>query len=335
MTRRSLLGLAALLAALGLAACGGHTQPLPRPSPSPSPTPAFGILPLGGETAAPISLQPPFVVKGQLPQLPTSLRASQVPTDPSTSLEALVTALGVPGPPVNTGDGIAYNLGSTTGYQLTSPSGYTQFNFHPNTPVDETGAPPSVAAADAFVIKFLAARNIPSSGEGLVPIPSATQVHAADRRVFFQWTQNGYPLVDISGSPKEVFADVAANYRNQLSLVGLSGAVPPPLLGASSPYPATTPKLMIRDLNGGQLSPGDYLLDSSGQPYPSPAVPASPAPGAVEITKVQLAVVDSAGYAVPVLVFSVSDRPPLTHFVTCAVATNECAPLRYASSPTP
>lgn len=333
MTRRSLRGLAALLAALGLAACGGHQVVRPRPRVSPTPTPALGILPLGGETMAAVSLGPPFVVQGQLPELPPVLKASRVPPNPLTSLQALVAALGVPGPAVTTGDGVAYNLGSTTGYQLTSPSGYAQFNFHPNTPVDETGATPSVAAADAFVLRFLAARHLPSAGEGLVPLTSATQVHASDRRVFFQWTQNGYPLVGITGSPLEVFADVAANYREQLSLVGLSGAVSPPLLGTPAKYPATTPAQIIKDLNTGQLSPGDYVLNSSGQPYPSPPVAASPAPAPVEITGAQLAVVDSAGFAVPVLVFSVSDQPPLTTFVTCAVATDECAPLRYSTSP--
>lgn len=333
MTRTSLLGLAVLLAAVGLAACGGHPAGPPRPRVSPTLTPALGILPLGGETAAAVSLGPPFVVQGQLPDLPSVLKASRVPSNPATSLQALVAALGVPGQAVTTGDGLAYNLGSTTGYQLTSPSGYTQFNFHPNTPVDETGATPSVAAADAFVLSFLAARHLPSPGEGLVPVTAATQVHAADRRVFFQWTQNGYPLVDITGSPLEVFADVAANYRQQLSLVGLSGAVPPPLLGTPANYPATSPAQIIKDLNQGQLSPGAYVLNSSGQPYPSPAVAASPSPAPVEITGAQLAVVDSAGFAVPVLVFSVRDQPPLTAFVTCAVATDECAPLRYSTTP--
>jgi hypothetical protein len=289
------------------------------------------VLPLGGEVASPLDLGPPFLVRGRLPNMPRTVPAARTPQDPLTALQALVTALQVPGPAVNTGTGLAYNLGATSGYQLTSPTGYQLFNFHPNTPVDETGATPSVAAADAFVYQFLAPRHLPYPNESLLPLPSLSVVNAADRRVFFQWAVDGYPLVNISGQPQEVYADVAANYREQLSLVGLSGAVPPPISGALAAYPPTNPDLMIQDLNQGLLSPGSYLLDLSGQPFPSPAPTA--AGTVVLISGASLGMVASAGYLVPVLVFQVSNQPQVAAFVTCAASTAACAPLRYAGTP--
>ncbi len=291
------------------------------------------MLPLGGEVAAPLDLRPPFLVQGRLPRMPRTVPAAQTTTDPLAALQELVTSLQVPGPAVNTGAGLSYNLGATTGYQLTSPAGYQLFNFHPNTPVDETGATPSVGAADAFVSQFLASRHLPYPHESLIPLPSLSVVNAADRRVFFQWAVGGYPLVNIGGQPQEVYADVAANYREKLSLVGLSGAVPPPISGALAAYPPTTPNLMIQDLNQGLLSPGSYLLDPSGQPFPSPSPTA--AGSVVLISGASLGMVASAGYLVPVLVFQVSNQPPVSAFVTCAASTAACAPLRYASTPSP
>ena len=326
---------AAALAVLLVAGCGAAPpRPHPSPRPTPTPPPSLGVLPLGGEVSAPLDLIPPFLVQGQLPTMPRTVPAAQTPPNPLTALQDLVSALQVPGPAVNTGDGLAYNLGATSGYQLTSPPGYQQFNLHPNTPVDETGSTPSVAAADAMVLQFLSARHLPYPHEGLQPLPALSVVHAADRRVFFQWTFQGYPLVDISGQPQEVYADVAANYREHLSLVGLSGAVPSPLASPLAAYPPTTPDLMIQDLNQGLLAPDSYLLDAQGQPFPSPSPTASPSP--VLISGASLAVVVSAGYLVPVLVFTVSNRAPGTRFVTCAASTAACAPLRYSeSSPSP
>ena len=325
---------AAALALLLLAGCGA-ALPHPHPEVSPTPTPPLplGVLPLGGEVTTPVDLHPPFLVQGHLPQMPRHVPAAQTAQDPLTALQDLVTALQVPGPAVNTGAGLSYNLGATTGYQLTSPTGYQLFNFHPNTPVDETGATPSVAAADAYVSQFLATRHVPYPHESLLPLPSLSVVNAADRRVFFQWAVGGYPLVNISGQPLEVYADVAANYREQLSLVGLSGTVPPPITGPLAAYPPTTPDLMIQDLNQGLLAPGSYLLDSSGQPFPSPS-PTSPST-VVLISAATLGMVASAGYLVPVLVFTVSNQPPVSAFVTCAASTAVCAPLRYSTTPSP
>lgn len=325
---------AAALTLLLLAGCGA-APPRPHPQASPTPTPPLplGVLPLGGEVAAPLDLRPPFLVQGRLPMMPRTVPAAQTSQDPLTALQELVTALQVPGPAVNTGAGLSYNLGATTGYQLTSPTGYQLFNFHPNTPVDETGATPSVAAADAFVSQFLATSHLPYPHESLLPLPSLSVVNAADRRVFFQWAVDGYPLVNISGQRQEVYADVAANYRQQLSLVGLSGTVPPPISGPLAAYPPTTPDLMIQDLNQGLLAPGSYLLDTSGQPFPSPSPTA--ASTVVLISGASLGMVASAGYLVPVLVFQVSNQPPVAAFVTCAASTAACAPLRYSSTPPP
>ena len=325
---------AAALALLLVAGCGA-APPRPHPAVSPTPTPPLplGVLPLGGEVAAPSDLGPPFLVQGSLPQMPRTVPAAQTPQDPLTALQDLVTALQVPGPAVNTGGGLSYNLGATTGYQLTSPTGFQLFNFHPNAPVDETGATPAVAAADAFVSQFLAARHLPYPHESLLPLASLSVVNAADRRVFFEWAVDGYPVVNISGQPQEVYADVAANYREQLSLVGLSGSVPPPVVGALAAYPPETPDLMIQDLNQGLLAPGSYLLDSSGQPFPSPSPTAASTP--VLISGASLAVVASAGYLVPVLVFKVSNQPSAAAFVTCAASTAACAPLRYSNTPPP
>ena len=306
-------------------------QPEPR-RPVPRPTPvrlAFGVLPLGGLSPTALAISGPYRAASGLAPVPRQVRAARVPSSPTVSLADLAKALGVPGPPINTGDGLAYNLGATSGYQLTGTPNSQDFNFHPNTPVDETGATPSVASANSFVEQFLAAHNLPGPNEGLAPLEQLTTAHAADRRVFFQWTQDGYPLVDISGTPQEFYADVAANYRDQLSLVGLSGAVPQPILGRPADYPATSTKLLVSDLNRGLLAPGDYLLQADGQPYP--AVSAGEPGGAATITAWSAAVVDSAGYAVPVLVLQVSGRAPVTQFVMCAAATDACAPLRYSA----
>lgn len=287
------------------------------------------MLPLGGEVASPLGLAPPFLVKGQLVRVPDTVPAARVQADPTAALAQFATALGVPGPPVSTGGGLAYNLGATSGYQLTSPAGNVDFDFHPNSPVHETGSTPSVAAADAFVKSFLRERHLPYPHEGLEPVDQLTRVNGADRTVVFQWTQNGLPLVRITGQPEEVAADVAADYRQRLSLVGLSGAVPTAVTGAPVKYPSVSPDLMIQDLNRRLLSPDSYRLSPSGQPFPSSS---SGGASVVLISGASLVVVDSAGYAVPALLFTVSGPTP-SRFVTCAAATYACAPLRYVASP--
>jgi len=334
--RAQLFGLLLVLCLGALvSACGQVTVRHPAPRPTPLSL-AFGVLPLGGVSPTALSMAGPYVAGSALPPVPRKVLAARVPSAATVALADLAQALGVPGPPINTGDGLAYNLGATTGYQLTGTPNSLDFNFHPNTPVDETGATPSVAAANGFVEQFLSAHHLPGPHEGVTPLPQLTTAHAADRRVFFQWTQNGYPLVDINGTPQEFYADVAANYRDQLSLVGLSGTVPQPVLGSPAQYPATSTELLISDLNKGLLTPGAYLLQADGQPYPQE--PAGAAQATATLTGSSLAVVDSAGYAVPVLVLQVTGRAPVTQFVMCAAATDACAPLRYSpavASPSP
>jgi hypothetical protein len=289
------------------------------------------VLPLGGVAAAPISIAPPYQLAPTLEPFPAQVLAAHVPASPEVALSTLARALGVPGPPISFAGGLAYNLGATTGYQLTSTPGLLDFNFHPNTPVDETGATPTVAAADAFVERFLAAHHLPGPSAGLIPLPQLTDAHAADRRVFFQWSQDGYPQVSITGQPAEIYADVAANYLDNLSLVGISGAVPAPILGPAAAYPAISAKLLVRDLNQRLLSPNSYLLQADGEPWSSPSPGATPPGGPALLTKAALGVVDSAGFAVPVLILQVSGRSPVTEFVMCAAATDACAPLRYSA----
>jgi hypothetical protein len=331
------LALGALGACLLLASCGTRPSPAATPTPQPTPTPlAFGVLALGGVASAPLVIGPPYQLSPSFAPLPARVLAARVPASPEAALGELAQELGVPGPPISFGGGLAYNLGATTGYQLTSTPGLLDFNFHPNTPVDETGATPTVAAADSFVERFLAAHHLPGPHAGLIPLPQLTNAHAADRRVFFQWSQDGYPQVSITGQPAEIYADVAANYLDHLSLVGISGAVPLSIQGAAAPYPAITAKLLVADLNRGLLSPNSYLLQANGEPWsqPSPTTPAGPA----TLTGAELGVVDSAGFAVPVLILQVAGRAPVTRFLMCAAATDACAPLRYSSpleSPSP
>ena len=333
------LALGALGTCLLLASCGSTPSPHVTPPPRPTPTPlAFGVLALGGIAPGPLAIAPPYQLSPTFAPLPARVLAARVPASPAAALGDLARELGVPGPPISFGGGLAYNLGATTGYQLTSTPGLLDFNFHPNTPVDETGATPTVGAADAFVERFLAAHQLPGPNAGLIPLPALTDAHAADRRVFFQWSQDGYPQVSITGQPAEIYADVAANYLDRLSLVGISGAVPAPVLGADAPYPAITAKLLVDDLNRGLLSPNSYLLKANGEPWGEPS-PGTVSPGGPAVlTGAELGVVDSAGFAVPVLIVQVSGRSPVTRFVMCAAATYTCAPLRYGSpllSPSP
>jgi len=315
-----------------LAGCGGGAAsptPTPRPVASPTQPPLLlGVLPLGGVAPVEPGLVGPYEMPGRPVATPRLVRAGQVPAAPATALSDLASELRVPGPPISIAGGLAYNLGSTSGYQLTAPAGLLSFNFHPNSPVDETGATPSVATAERFVEQFLAARGVPGAGAGMIPLPQLSNAHAADRRVFFQWTEDGYPVVDIQGQPEEIYADVAANYREQLSLVGITGQVPVPGVGAAAEYQTSTVARVVSDLNQGLINPNSYFLQSDQQPYPSPPAP-TPAPAPAQLTAAALGVVNSAGYAVPVWVFQVSNRPPTTEFVTCAVVLSACAPLRY------
>ena len=330
----AVIGLAALLAGCGAAA----PTPAPSPSPSASPTLGFGVLPLGGVVATAGSLTGPYSSKAGLLKVPATVEAAKVPVSPTIALGELVTALGVPGPPINTGDGLAYNLGATSGYQLTAPPDLLSFNFHPNLPVDETGATPSVATAEQFAEQFLTEHKVPGAGGGLLALPQLSSANAADWVVYFQWTENGYPVVNILGQPEEVDANVAANYREQLSLVGLSGQVPSIISGSATPYPSISVTQVVHDLNLNLINPNTYLLQSSGLPFPSPQAVADSGSTEAVLTAASLAVVNSAGYAVPVLLFQVSNRAPTTQFVTCATTTYACAPLRYnlpTPSPTP
>ncbi len=255
-----------------------------------------------------------------------------MPASASAALGALAQALGVPGPPVNTGSGLAYNLGATSGYQLTTDAALATFHFHPNTPVDETGSTPSVSAADQFVEQFLAGKGVPRAG-GVRPLPELSTYNAADRRVFFQWTLAGQPVVNIEGEPETVYADVAANYADHLSLVGLSGAVPYGALGEVVAYPAMAPYQAVQRLNSGEMSPAAYILSPGGQPYPSP----SPGAGLTHtvIAGVATAVVDSYGIAVPVYVFQLAAGGGVSQFVTCAPAPGDCLPGRFAAPTSP
>jgi hypothetical protein len=282
------------------------------------------------------SLTGPYSGKPDLLKLPLTVDGAQVPASPSTALGDLVTALGIPGPPINTGNGLAYNLGATTGYQLTAAADLLTFNFHPNTPVDEIGATPSVAAAEQFAETFLAQRKVPGAGGGLLALPQLSSANAANRTVFFQWTEDGYPVVNILGQPQDVDASVAANYAEQLSVVGLSGQVPSMIDGSAVPYPSISVKQVVHDLNLNVINPNSYFLQSTDVPFPSPQAVPDPATSLAVLTAASLAVVNSAGYAVPVILFQVANRAPTTQFVTCAATTYACAPLRYnLSSPTP
>jgi hypothetical protein len=341
VTKLRALGAAAAVIGLAvfLTGCGAATPtPTPSPSPSPSPTLGLGVLPLGGVVASAGRLSGPYASKAGLLKVPASVEAARVPASPTTALSELVTALDVPGPPINTGDGLAYNLGATSGYQLTSAPDLLSFNFHPNTPVDETGATPSVATAEQFAEQFLTEHKVPGAGGGLLTLPQLSSANAADRVVYFQWTEDGYPVVNILGQPEEVDANVAANYAEKLSLVGITGQVPSMISGSAVQYPSLSVKQVVHDLNLNFINPNSYLLQSSDLPFPSPQAVGTPDPVEALLTAASLAVVNSAGYAVPVLLFQVANRAPTTQFVTCAATTYACAPLRYnlpTPSPTP
>jgi len=313
----------------------GCDTPTPHPvaSPSASPTAALpGLLGLGGETAGPLLVSGPYAVSGNLGSGSGSLPSATVPNTATAALTALTLALGVPGPPISTATGLGYNLGSTNGYQLTTDPTLSTFNFHPNAPTDEVGTTPTLAGADQFAESFLSAAHVPAGG-GLIPLPQLSFTAASDRTVYFQWSLEGLPVVNILGQPQEIFVNVATDQNQVTQLVGITGAVPYGEIGNPVIYPAMEPAQAVQYLNSGTIKPDAYLLSLAGQPFPSP----SPAPsGLTTISSESRAVVVSYGTAVPVFVFQVSGNANVSQFVTCAVPPDGCVPLRFSTaSPSP
>ncbi|MGH7666945.1 MAG: hypothetical protein ACREN1_06520 [Candidatus Dormibacteria bacterium] len=320
-----------ILLLLLLAACGGPAHSGRSPAPSPSPV-MPGLLGLAGETTTPLLIAGPYEFEGTYRGAAKTVPTSTVPATPLAAVTTLVQDLGVPGPPLSTSTGLGYNLGSTEGYQLTTNASMTSFNFHPNTPTDEVGTTPTVAYAEQYADAFLSTRNVPAGG-GVVPLPQLSTANGSDRTVFFQWTLDGLPVVNILGQPQEIYVDVARDQFQATQLVGISGAVPYGALGTSVTYPAMAPEQAVKYLNTGAIKPGRYLLSPSGRPLgpPSP-VPTGPARLGSEST----AIVVSFGTAVPVYLFQVVGNPSVTQFVTCAVPPAGCVPLRFSTaSPTP
>lgn len=329
------LTLAALaILALGLAACspGGSR---PRASPSPTPTPSLalpGLLGLAGESTSPLLLAPPYLVEGNFGAGAATVESVAVPATGMAAVTALVQALGVPGPPISTAAGLGYNLDSNSGYQLTTDVNLDTFNYHPNTPTDEVGTTPTLAIANQFAEAFLAGAHVPAGG-GVSPLPQLSVTHGSDRTVYFDWTLDGLPVVNIIGQPEEISVDVARDQFQVLQLVGISGAVPYGAVGDPVVYPAMQSYQAVQYLNSGVIKPGAYLLSPSLQPFPTP----SPAPlGPVTLNQQYRAIVDSYGTAVPVYVFHVYGNPAVSQFVTCAVPPAGCVPLRFrAATPSP
>ncbi len=327
--RRTLIA-AALLGAL-LAGCAGapRARSTATPRPSAVPTPALGLLGLAGEASQPLQVGRPYLARANLELAPAHLYAVTVPATPAAAVTALATALGVPGPPTETGAGWAYNLGATSGYQLTTDPGLDAFNFHPNRPVDETGATPTLAAAQQFAAAFIAADHLPAGG-GLEPQPQLSSYHAADRTAYFQWTLHGLPVVSIQGLPEQVAVDVAASGSGVLSVVGISGSIPYGATGTFAAYPAMPVYQAVEALNRGQIDPAAYILDPEGKTY-SPGAGSGP----TAIVGVSVAVVDSFGTAVPVYGFGRSSPAGPAQFVTCAPPVRDCVPLRLGSGASP
>ena len=323
----------ALLAtlALGLAACSpGGGRPKASPSPAPTPTAALpGLLGLAGESASPLLLAPPFLVEGNFGTGAESVESVAIPATGMAAVTALVQALDVPGSPISTATGLGYNLDSTSGYQLTTDGSLDTFNYHPNTPTDEVGTTPTLAIANQFAEAFLASAHVPAGG-GVSPLPQLSVTHGSDRTVYFDWTLDGLPVVNILGQPQEISVDVARDQFQVLQLVGISGAVPYGAVGDPVVYPAMQPYQAVQYLNSGVIKPGAYLLSPSLQPFPTAS---TPPPGPVTLNHQYRAVVDSYGTAVPVYVFRVYGNPTVSQFVTCAVPPAGCVPLRFAAAP--
>jgi hypothetical protein len=320
-----------LLTFLG-AGCGS-TATHPSASPSASPTAALpGLLGLAGETASPLAIAGPYLVESALAHQSGRVESATVPDTATAAVTILAQDLNVPGPPISTATGLGYNLGSTNGYQLTTSPTLTTFNFHPNTPTDEVGTTPTVAGADQFAERFLSGDHVPAGG-GVLPIKQLSTSNGSDRTVYFQWSFDGLPVVNILGQPEEIYVDVATDQHQVSQLVGISGAIPYGALGSPVDYPAMTLSQVVRYLNSGVIKPDQYLISTTGRPFP----PLSPAPkGPASLISESRGVVDSYGTAVPVDVFEVAGDPNVTQFVTCAVPPDGCVPLRFSSaSPSP
>jgi len=322
--------------ALVLVGCGpaGPHHPGSSPSASASATPP-GLLGLAGETTGPLLAARPYATDGgSFGTRGGTVRAGTVPATAMAAVTALALALNTPGPPISTLTGLGYNLGSTSGYQLTTNSALTTFNFHPNTPTDEVGTTPTLAGANQFAEAFLSGAHVPAGG-GVIPLPQMSTTNGSDRTVYFQWSLYGLPVVNILGQPQEIDVDVATDQHQTTQLVGISGDIPYGSIGNPVLYPALPPDQVVQDLNSGAIKPGDYLLSLSGQPFASP----SPAPtGPTALSSASRAIVDSYGTAVPVYVFVVTGNPNVSQFVTCAVSPDGCVPLRFTSatpSPSP
>lgn len=321
-----------ILIALVLSGCGGGGAP-PVVSPSAHPTSEFPeLLGLAGEVTSPLLIAGPYQVRGRLGPGGGSVNATPVPATAAAAVGALAQSLAVPGPPISTSSGLGYNLGSSSGYQLTTDPSLDTFNFHPNTPTDEVGTTPTVAQADQFAENFLLAAHVPASG-GVDPLDQLSTYHGSDRTIYFQWTLEGVPVVTIRGQPEVFSVDVATDRTQTMAVVGISGAVPYGATGGPTLYPAMTSNQVVKYLNSGVIKPADYLLSPSGQPFPS-SLPVPSGPTALSAES--MGIVDSFGSAVPVYVFQVSGDPAVGQFVTCAVAPAGCVPLRLRlQSPSP
>ncbi|HUY09417.1 MAG TPA: hypothetical protein VMW80_08210 [Candidatus Dormibacteraeota bacterium] len=320
------------LLSLSVTGCGS-TPTHPVASPSASPSAALpGLLGLAGETALPLAIAGPYYVEDNVGTEPREVDSATVPDTAMAAVTALAQDLGVPGAPISTANGLGYNLGATSGYQLTTNPTLTSFNFHPNTPTDEVGTTPTVAGADQFAESFLSGDHVPTDG-GLIPLPQLSFTNGSDRTVYFQWSLNGLPVVNILGQPEEIYVDVATDQHQVTQLVGITGAVPYGVIGNPVAYPTMTLPQVLKYLNSGVIEPDRYLLSPSGLPFPA----VSPAPsGPSTISSESRGVVDSYGTAVPVDIFRVSGNPNVTQFVTCAAPPDGCVPLRFESaSPSP
>ncbi len=314
------LGLAGLL----LAGCGAAPAVAP-PSPTPKPPPLLG---LAGVSSSPVSISGPYLVSGNLGSGTRAVEAVSVPDTAEAAVSALAAAFGVPGPPISSADGLGYNLGATSGYQLTTNPTLSSFNYHPNTPTDEVGITPSVAVAEQYAEQFLEQSHVPAGG-GVLPLPQLSYSHGSDRTVFFQWTLEGLPVVNILGQPQEISVDVATNRTETKELVGMSGAVPYGATAAPVRYRAMPQYLAVQLLNAGTIDPGAYVLSPENRPYPRE----SPTAGsAVTISSISVALVASYGTAVPVYLYQASSPAGSRTFVTCAPAPSSCVPLRFSNA---
>ncbi len=336
--RRAATVASAVAAGLGLllTACAGAPVPPPQPQvPSPTPPPArlaFGILPLGGVAPDPLRLAGPYVAAGRLASAPPSLPVVRVPFNPTTAVADLARGLGLAGRPEPVAGGLAYNLGGSAGFQLTTTSGLGTFDLHPNHPVDEIGATPTLAQADRVARAFVTAHRLLGGG-GMRLLPGLTRVNGSDRRITYGLTILGRPVVDITGAPARIEVDVATNGFGQMAVVGAGGGVPYPPRGRPAGYRSAPVDTVVGQLNHGAINPGGYRLAADLQPYPPS--PAARRPRGARLVADQLAYVIAAGFAVPVYVFQVTGRPGVARFVTCALPTTSCLPLRYAPTPKP